>query len=73
MADIPWYAEAALVGPGHVFCVGSLAQCVRKWATLVEVLQAPTFIRLEKEFDGRKRLDREQISVLAADPELMRV
>jgi hypothetical protein len=73
MDEIPWYSDASLVAPSHVYCVGSLAQCVRKWTRLAETERASTYIRLAETFEGRQRLDAEQVAVLAAHPELRKV
>ena len=73
MSEIPWYSEASLVSPRHVFCVGSLAQCVRKWNTLAEIERISTHIRLAKQYEGRMKLDGGDVATLAVHPELKRV
>ncbi len=71
MIDTVWYAEASLSSSEHVFCAGSLAQCVRKWTRLTEAQRATTHINM----GGREgqRVDGEQIAMLARNPELARV
>ena len=73
MNEIPWYTDASLVGPHRVFCVGSLAQCLRKWMRLAEIEQQATHIELGAESLRRKRIDRDDIAVLAANPTLRKV
>jgi len=73
MSEIPWYSEASLVGPNRVYCAGSLAQCLRRWTRLAEIEQVNLHIRLANAFEGRVKLDREDIATLAAHPDLKRV
>ena len=73
MKDIPWYAEASLRAPGRVFCAGSLAQCIRKWQRLPEIDQNSAYIKLSKEFDGRMKLSRDDVVVLASRDDLRRI
>lgn len=71
MIDTVWYAEASLCSNEHVFCAGSLAQCVRKWTRLTDAQRATTHINM----GGRagQRVENEQIAMLARNPELARV
>jgi hypothetical protein len=71
MTETAWYAEASLCSSEHVFCAGSLAQCVRKWTRLTESQRATTHINM----GGRagQRVDSEQIALLARNPTLARV
>jgi hypothetical protein len=74
MVEIPWYSEAALVARGgHVYCAGTLAQCIRKWGRLPELDQASCYIKLVKEIDGRMKLGREDVAVLASRSEFPKV
>ena len=73
MADIAWYAEASLIGEAHVYCAGSLAQCVRRWNRLPEAERATAFIKLHRATDGHTRVERADIEKLAAQPGLWKV
>ena len=46
MNDTSWYVEASLTSDMHVYCSGSLAQCVRRWTRLSEVQQSTAVIKL---------------------------
>jgi len=73
MSDIAWYVEASLIGDDHVYCAGSLAQCVRRWNRLSETERAMAFIKLHKATDGHARLERAEIEKLAVQPDLAKV
>jgi hypothetical protein len=70
MDEIPWYSEASLLAPGHVFCAGSLAQCVRKWRRLPAEHQVAAYIKLAHKFDGRETLSHEDVAVLASNNQI---
>jgi hypothetical protein len=63
--NIPWYSEASLRARDHVFCAGSLAQCVRKWDRLAEPERSATYLKLSHAIDGRLQLGTEELAVLA--------
>lgn len=73
MNAISWYAEAALVSDGHVFCAGSLAQCVRKWTGLPEEKRVIVSIKLHSATDKHVIVDSAEIAQLARKPELAKV
>jgi hypothetical protein len=73
MDQIPWYAEATLVGPGRIYCADTLAQCVRRWIRLSDEEKAVAQIRVRKPIDGKAQFDKGQIAALAISPELKRV
>jgi hypothetical protein len=73
MSDIAWYVEASLIGEEHVYCAGSLAQCVRRWTRLSESERALAFIKLHTATDGHVRMERAEIQHLALQPELAKV
>jgi len=73
MADVNWYVNASLVGAGHVYCAGSLAQCVRRWNRLSEQEKSAAFIKLLRTTDGYIRVERAEIELLAAQPGLAKV
>jgi hypothetical protein len=73
MSDIAWYVEASLIGREHVYCAGSLAQCVRRWTRLSEDERAVAFIKLHRATDGYVRVERAEIEKLAVQPGLAKV
>ena len=73
MSDIAWYDEASLIGEEHVYCAGSLAQCVRRWARLSEGERVMAFIKLHRATDGYVRIERAEIQHLALRPGLAKV
>jgi hypothetical protein len=73
MEQIPWYAEASLVGPGRVYCADNLAQCVRKWMRLTNAEKEIARIRFRQPINGVTEYDKGHIAPLAASPDLRRV
>ena len=73
MNDISWYAEATLVCDHHVYCSGSLAQCVRRWSRLSELEQSTATIKLGGRTDGGELLTHEAVVALSQKPELAKV
>ena len=70
MTETAWYAEASLCSSEHVFCAGSLAQCVRKWTRLTEAQRATAHISMGGRTGQREIVVGEAIAKLARDPEL---
>jgi hypothetical protein len=73
MDDISWYAEASLTSDNHVYCSGSLAQCVRRWARLSEIEQGAATIKMGGRTDGGQVLTGEVLIALSKKPELHKV
>jgi len=73
MTDTNWYAEASLASNEHVFCAGSLAQCVRKWTRLPEAQRSTTQIKLTGKYEASEVVRGDQIAQLALNPELAKV
>ena len=73
MSDTAWYAEASLIGEEHVYCAGSLAQCVRRWTRLSLEERAMAFIKLHGATDGHVRIECAEIEHLALQPGLAKV
>ena len=73
MEQVPWYAEASLVGQGRVYSAGTLAQCVRRWMRLTEVEQNAVHIEFKKPVNGKTRFEKGHIAALAGSPDLKRV
>jgi hypothetical protein len=73
MTDFSWYAEASLIGGDHIYRVGSLAQCVRRWARLSDDEKTQAFVKLKKDTDGYTRMERDEIERLSLEPRLATV
>jgi hypothetical protein len=73
MSDASWHLEAALVSASHVFCAGTLAQCVRKWSRLSNDDKASAFIKVGSEIVGFQIIGASEIQDYARNPELARV
>lgn len=73
MDKVLWYSEASVSSTTRVFCAGTLAQCVRRWARLSEADQSAATIRLGSRTDGREILSHEAVVGLSRRPELYRV
>jgi hypothetical protein len=73
MHDTSWYAEASLTSDNHVYCSGSLAQCVRRWVRLTEAQQATATVKLGGRTDGGDILTSDALLALSKKPELRKV
>ena len=73
MNDTQWYAEASLTSDMHVYCSGSLAQCVRRWSRLSEIQQASASIKLGGRTDNGETLTHDALVALSRKPELHKV
>lgn len=73
MNDISWYAEASLTSNSHVYCSGSLAQCVRRWSRLSQVEQTTASIKLGGRTDSGETLSHDELVALSKKPELHKV
>ncbi len=73
MNDTSWYVEASLTSNMHVYCSGSLAQCVRRWARLSEIQQASAVIKLGGRTDAGDTLSHDELVALSKKPELHKV
>jgi hypothetical protein len=61
-----WNSDAALVRPDHhVFCAGSLAQCLRRWLRLSEAERATAVLKLTTPIDSQRTLTGAAIANLA--------
>ena len=70
MSDTSWYPDASLVSEGHVFCAGTLAQCVRKWTRIGDNEKAAAFIRIGSEIVGFRTISAPEIADYARSPGL---
>lgn len=73
MSNVSWYAEGSLVKQGHVYCAGSLAQCVRRWNRLTQNERATAIIKLHKITDGYVKIGPADVAQLALKPDLIKV
>jgi len=73
MSDTSWYSEATLISnSGHIYCAGTLAQCVRRWRMLSDEQRMTTTLRSGRDGVPPTVMGREEISILAAEPGLAR-
>jgi hypothetical protein len=72
MENMSWYLDAALVSEAHVFCAGTLAQCVRKWTRLSDKDRDTAFIKIGSEVLGFRTIAASEIGDYARSPELMK-
>lgn len=73
MSDASWYLEAVLVSDTHVFCAGTLAQCVRKWTRISANDKASAFIKVGSEIGGFRIIDANAIQNYVRDPNFTKV
>ncbi len=66
------YTAATLATEGHVFCVGTLAQCLRRWNLLPSEDRADTYLKMGRDGLAPTILRGEQIAELATNAELTR-
>ena len=65
-----WYIAATLAVDHHIYCAGTLAQCVRRWQRLSELEKRSAVIRQGRDGVGPAVLDADKIAELAALPGL---
>jgi len=65
------YLPAALATEGHVFCVGTLAQCLRRWNRLPNHSKAEAYLKMGRDGVPPTILRGEQISELASNARLI--
>lgn len=73
MEKVLWYSEASVSSNTRVFCAGTLAQCVRRWARLSEADQSAVTIKLGSHTEARESLTHDEVVVLSKRPDLYRV
>jgi hypothetical protein len=66
------YTDATLATKGHVFCVGTLAQCLRRWTRLPNESKAETYLKMGRDGVAPTILRGDQISELANNSKLLR-
>jgi len=65
MIDIPPHTEASLATVGHIYCAGTLTQCVYRWNRLTEEKKASAFLKIRFIKASPTILRREELSTLA--------
>jgi hypothetical protein len=63
---------ATLATKGHVFCVGSLAQCLRRWNRLPSESKAGTYLKMGRDGVAPTILQGDEIEELASNATLTR-
>ena len=66
------YTAATLATDGHVYCVGTLAQCLRRWNRLPDQNKVGAFLKMGRDGVSPTILRAEQISELAGNAKLIR-
>jgi hypothetical protein len=66
------YTAATLATKGHVFCVGTLAQCLRRWNRLPDQSKVEAYLKMGRDGVPPTILRGEQISELASNSKLIR-
>ena len=66
------YTAATLATNGHVFCVGTLAQCLRRWNRLSVESKAQTYLKMGRDGVTPTILRGDQIAELASNAALIR-
>lgn len=66
------YMAATLAREGHVFCVGTLAQCLRRWTRLPSQNKAEAYLKMGRDGVPPTILRGDQIAELASNSKLIR-
>lgn len=66
------YTAATLATQGHVFCVGTLAQCLRRWNRLPSQSRADSYLKMGRDGVTPTILRGDQIAELAGNAKLTR-
>lgn len=66
------YTAATLATEGHVFCVGTLAQCLRRWNRLPSHSKPATYLKMGRDGVTPTILRGDEIEELASNKNLIR-
>jgi hypothetical protein len=66
------YTAATLATEGHVFCVGTLAQCLRRWNRLPSQDRTDTYLKMGRDGVAPTILRGDEIAELANNAKLTR-
>lgn len=72
LMELSPYTAATLATRGHVFCVGTLAQCLRRWNRLPVQSRAETYLKMGRDGVTPTILHGDQIAELASNSKLIR-
>ena len=70
--ELSSYTDATLATEGHVFCVGTLVQCLRRWNRLPNQRKTEVYLKIGRDGVPPTVLRGEQITELASNAKLMR-
>ena len=65
MSNTSWYEEATLTTGRHVYCAGTLVQCVRRWRHLSAAEKTTAILRMGRDGVPPIQLGSEAIAELA--------
>jgi hypothetical protein len=68
--ELSWSVEASLVSASHVYCSGTLAQCVRRWTRLSNSEKDIATIKLRSREGESAALAPETVLSLSKRPDL---
>jgi hypothetical protein len=68
MDDIQWYGPATLARDSHVYCAGTLSQCIRRWLKLSSDEQQRTVLRMGRDGVPPQVMEGPEIAALAEEP-----
>jgi hypothetical protein len=70
--DLSPYMPATLATEGHVYCAGTLAQCLRRWNRLPDQGKSGAYLKMGRDGVTPTILRADQISELANNAKLTR-
>ena len=70
--DLSPYMPATLATEGHVYCAGTLAQCLRRWNRLPDQGKSGAYLKMGRDGVTPTILRADQISELASNSKLTR-
>jgi len=70
MENLTYDTAASLATEGHIYCVGTLAQCLRRWERLSANERAAAFLKMGRDGMTATVLRGEEVSGLTGSPEL---
>lgn len=68
MDDIQWYAPATLVRDSHVYCAGTLSQCIRRWLKLSDDERDHAVLRMGRDGVPPTVIESAEIVALSENP-----
>jgi len=71
MLELNRNTAASLLMDGHIFCAGSLAQCLKRWSRLSNAEKAAAFLKMGRDGVSPTIVRGEELEALAGKPELL--